>query len=81
MKIDSAAGQEAWRLSNGETELALTVNGGHMAPVKFFADTDTPVEPYYMSPWQEEGRIRADRWFGGTHFSQRRFLLYALRRG
>jgi len=54
MRIDSAAGQDAWKLSNGETELALTVNGGHMAPVKFFAESDTPIEPYYVSPWQEE---------------------------
>jgi len=35
-------------LSNGETEIALTVKGGQMAPVKFFADTDSPVEPYYI---------------------------------
>ncbi len=49
-----SVGQNAWKLSNGETELALTVKGGQMAPVKFFADTDSPVEPYYISPWQEE---------------------------
>ena len=49
-----AAGQNAWKLSNGETEVALTVKDGQMAPVKFFADTDRPVEPYYISPWQEE---------------------------
>ncbi len=49
-----AAGQNAWVLSNGETEIALTVKGGQMAPVKFFADTDKPVEPYYISPWQED---------------------------
>ena len=47
-------GREAWTLSNGETDLAVTVRGGHMAPVRFFADTDSPVEPYYVSPWQEE---------------------------
>jgi hypothetical protein len=49
-----SAGQKAWALSNGETEIALTVKGGHMAPVKFFTDTDNPVEPYYISPWQGE---------------------------
>ena len=49
-----AVGQNAWKLRNGETEISLTVKGGHMAPVKFFSDTDTPVEPYYISPWQEE---------------------------
>jgi hypothetical protein len=25
-----------------------------MAPVKFYADTDAPVSPYYVSPWQDE---------------------------
>ncbi len=50
----SAAGQKAWGLSNGETEIALTVTGGQMAPVRFFADSENPVEPYYISPWQEE---------------------------
>ena len=55
MKTANAVGREAWKLGNGEIELALTVKGGHMAPVTFFADTDMPVEPYYVSSWQEEG--------------------------
>jgi len=50
-----AAGRRAWPLGNGEIELALTVRGGQMAPVRFFADSESPVEPYYVSPWQEEG--------------------------
>ena len=31
-----AAGQNAWSLSNGESEISLTVKGGQMAPVNFF---------------------------------------------
>lgn len=54
MKPEIAAGRKVWKISNGETELALTVKGGQMAPVRFFSDTDAPVEPYYISPWQEE---------------------------
>lgn len=54
MKPELAAGKKVWRIGNGETELALTVKGGQMAPVKFFANSDSPVEPYYISPWQEE---------------------------
>ena len=54
MKTVTSSGREAWRLSTAEIELDLTVRGGHMAPVRFFANSDSPVEPYYISPWQEE---------------------------
>ena len=53
-------GRPAWQLSNGETELSLTVAGGQMAPVRFFADSDSPVEPYYVSPWQDEPNMESD---------------------
>lgn len=46
--------QPSYVLSNGQVELAITQLGGHMAPVKFYRDTDQPVEPYHISPWQEE---------------------------
>jgi hypothetical protein len=49
-----SAGKNVLALSNGETEVCFTVKGGHMAPVKFFADSEKPVEPYFISPWQEE---------------------------
>ena len=54
METIEAYGRKAYHLKNGETELSVTVEGGHMAPVRFFADTDAPLEPYYISPWQEE---------------------------
>lgn len=54
MNIINVCGRKAYALSNGGTDLSITVNGGHMAPVRFFTDSDNPVEPYYISPWQEE---------------------------
>jgi hypothetical protein len=41
-------------ISTREVELAVTRLGGHMAPVTFFRDTDKAVQPYYISPWQNE---------------------------
>lgn len=49
------AGQPSYVVSNGQVELAVTETGGHMAPVTFCRDTDRPVRPYYISPWQTEG--------------------------
>lgn len=48
-------GQESWVIENGTVGLSLTRRGGHMAPVWFGQDTDSPRQPYYVSPWQEEG--------------------------
>jgi hypothetical protein len=30
------------------------MRGEHMAPVTFFRSSDKPVQPYYVSPWQDE---------------------------
>lgn len=46
--------QPSWVIQAKTVELAVTQLGGHMAPVTFFRDTDQPVRPYYMSPWQDE---------------------------
>ncbi len=48
------AGQRCWVVATDQVELAITRTGGHMAPVTFFRDSDAPVAPYYISPWQEE---------------------------
>jgi hypothetical protein len=48
-------GQPSWVIANRQVELAVTEQGGHMAPVVFFRDTADPVQPYYMSPWQGKG--------------------------
>lgn len=46
--------QPSFPLANDQVQLTVTEIGGHMAPVKFFADSKSPVEPYYISPWQDE---------------------------
>ena len=46
--------QPSFELANGQVELTVTEIGGHMAPVRFFAGSESPVEPYYISPWQDE---------------------------
>ena len=47
--------QAGWRLASRTVDLFITENGGHMAPVQFAADTGEPIQPYYLSPWQNEG--------------------------
>jgi len=49
--IDS---QPSWLIRSSNVELAVTELGGHMAPVTFSLD-HSPVQPYYISPWQNEG--------------------------
>jgi hypothetical protein len=46
--------QPSWIVANPQVEVAVTRIGGHMAPVTFFRDTDRPVRPYHVSPWQDE---------------------------
>jgi hypothetical protein len=54
-RTETIASQPSWVIENDEVRLALTLNGGHMAPVTFFRNSGTPVEPYYISPWHGEG--------------------------
>jgi len=53
--IVQSHGQRAWQIENKKVRLTLTQVGGHMAPVVFDRDEEAPIEPYYVSPWQEEG--------------------------
>ncbi|MFM7167442.1 MAG: hypothetical protein ACKO3T_19540 [Planctomycetaceae bacterium] len=46
----------AWVLQNDTVSLAVTKTGGHMAPVTFDRSTANPIQPYYISPWQDETR-------------------------
>jgi hypothetical protein len=48
------AGRSAYELQSRNITIAVTEEGAHMAPVSFFTDTANPVQPYYISPWQEE---------------------------
>ncbi len=52
-KTKTVAGQPSWILRSKDVELAITQTGGHMAPVRFHLRTK-PVQPYYVSPWQDE---------------------------
>jgi hypothetical protein len=46
--------QPCFVLTTEEVEVAVTQLGAHMAPVTFFRDSANPVQPYYISPWQDE---------------------------
>jgi hypothetical protein len=54
-ELEVVQGQPAWKLASDTVELAVTEVGGHMAPVTFERQSPQPVQPYYVSPWQEEG--------------------------
>jgi len=41
-------------LSTPQVELAVTQLGGHLAPVTFYRDSKQSVQPYHISPWQDE---------------------------
>lgn len=47
-------GQPSWLLQSDQVELAITELGGHMAPVTFYRKEKSPVQPYHISPWQNE---------------------------
>jgi len=47
-------GQPSYVVASPQVEVAVTRLGGQMAPVTFYRDTDRPVQPYYVSPWQAE---------------------------
>ena len=53
-KLGTIHNQPSFIVSTKQVELAVTEFGGHMAPVTFFRDSDNPVQPYYISPWQDE---------------------------
>jgi len=46
--------QPSWVLTSDCVEMAVTHLGAHMAPVRFACETEQPLQPYYISPWQGE---------------------------
>ena len=58
--VKTVHSQPSWIIRTDEVELAVTKLGGHMAPVSFYRDTSSPVQPYYISPWQGEKRKIAE---------------------
>lgn len=55
-QVETVRSQPSWILQNRSVRLAVTQAGAHMAPVEFYRDGGKPVLPYYVSPWQDEGR-------------------------
>lgn len=53
-KLTTVRSQPSWALRSGQVEVFVTRLGGQMAPVTFYRDSDRPVAPYYISPWQGE---------------------------
>ncbi len=55
-RIEIISAEPSWVIENDSVRIALTLKGGHMAPVTFFRKGGSPVQPYYVSPWQGEGK-------------------------
>lgn len=53
--VKTIASQPSWVIRNDAVELSVTQLGGHMSPVTFYRSAGLPVQPYYISPWQDEG--------------------------
>jgi hypothetical protein len=53
-EIRSLHSQPSWILRSSTVEMAVTRMGGQMAPVHFACDTAQPIQPYAISPWQDE---------------------------
>ena len=54
MKTSVSRGQECWQISTPAINASITVQGGMMAPVGFSLPGGRVVQPYYVSPWQDE---------------------------
>jgi len=46
--------QPSYLLESDAVSLAVTRLGGQLAPVTFGVDGPKPIDPYYISPWQDE---------------------------
>ena len=55
-RTEVIASEPSFLVENDEVRIALSVKGGHMAPVTFFRKSGSPLQPYYINPWQGEGR-------------------------
>lgn len=46
--------QPSHLIATEQVEVALTDLGGHMAPVTFYRNSSQSIQPYHISPWQDE---------------------------
>lgn len=54
LQLKTIAGQPSWTIAVDNVEMSVTRLGGHMAPVTFFRGTKNAVQPYHVTPWQQE---------------------------
>ena len=54
-RCKTIASQPSWVVRSSDVELAVTKLGAHMAPVTFYRKSGSPIQPYYISPWQGQG--------------------------
>ncbi len=52
--------QPSWVLQSETVEVCLTQLGGMMAPATFYRNGRNPIQPYYISPWQDEDLLPGD---------------------
>ena len=55
-KLTTIANQPSWVVASDRVKLAVTALGGHMAPVTFRLAGGRKAQPYFISPWQNEGQ-------------------------
>ena len=54
-KAERVNSQPSWLIESANVEVSLTKLGGMMAPVNFHTDSGKNIQPYYTTPWQNEG--------------------------
>ena len=54
MKEMRLFGRDCLQLESDLVRLAVTREGGHMAPVEFYHRSTSPIAPYYVCPWYNE---------------------------
>lgn len=54
MRTATVYGRRSFLMKTPCVELALTVTGGHLAPVTFFPQEAHPIQPYAIAPWWSE---------------------------
>ncbi len=52
--VKEFSSQPCWVLQSDCVSLAVTQVGAHIAPVTFYRNDAAGVQPYYISPWQDE---------------------------
>jgi hypothetical protein len=57
MKTSVIRGQECWQVRTPSIDASVSVQGGMMAPVAFNLPGGKVVQPYYVSPWQDEKHV------------------------